>query len=81
MTDDRPVLFPILISNAYGTKGDRILVDTAELYEIMHPQKSALVIWDVQKTLVDRIFNKEGLLANTKAVIDLSRKKKYKFFY
>ena len=28
------------------------------------PEKTALVVWDVQKALVDRIFNREEFLGN-----------------
>ncbi len=45
------------------------------LAEIIDPGHSCLVIWDVQKGLVDRIFNKEEFLNNLKALVENLRKK------
>ena len=42
--------------------------------EMVEPQHSCLVVWDVQNGLVDRIFNKEELLANLKSLIEKLRK-------
>ena len=40
-----------------------------ELQEILNPNKTSLLVWDVQKMLVHNIFNTEIFLANTKEVI------------
>ena len=41
--------------------------------EIVEPQHSCLIVWDVQNGLVDRIFNKEELLTNLKNLIEKLR--------
>src|SRR5512136_766524 len=41
--------------------------------EMVEPQHSCLVVWDVQNGLVDRIFNKEEFLANLKNFIEKLR--------
>lgn len=46
-----------------------------EIRGIIDPKKSALVIWDVQKMLVNNIFNKEEFLANTNTLIMSARQK------
>src|SRR4030042_3928248 len=43
------------------------------LKDIIHPSHTALVVWDVQKLLVDRIFNQEPFLRKSKALIDTAR--------
>lgn len=45
------------------------------LAEIVAPNHSCLVVWDVQNGLVDRIFNKEEFLNNLKALVEHLRKK------
>jgi nicotinamidase-related amidase len=42
---------------------------TDELKEILDPNKTVLLVWDVQNKLVQNIFNKEPFLANLKSVI------------
>ncbi|AWR95140.1 isochorismatase family cysteine hydrolase [Acidianus brierleyi] len=42
--------------------------------EILDPQKSLLVVWDVHLALVNSIFNKDEFLKNLKIVIDSARK-------
>lgn len=39
------------------------------IHEMVEPQHSCLIVWDVQNGLVDRIFNKEEFLANLKNLI------------
>jgi len=41
--------------------------------EIVAPEHSCLVVWDVQNGLVDGIFNKEEFLANLKGLLDTLR--------
>ncbi|NPU86280.1 MAG: cysteine hydrolase [Syntrophaceae bacterium] len=43
------------------------------LREIVEPEHSCLVVWDVQNGLVDWIFNKKEFLANIKNLIDKLR--------
>jgi nicotinamidase-related amidase len=57
------------------------MLDISELFEMVNPKKSVLVVWDVQRMLVDRIFNKDEFLANTRTLIDLARKKKVQIFF
>jgi nicotinamidase-related amidase len=52
------------------TKGIAIYED---LKEIVEPGHSCLVVWDVQNGLVDRIFNKEEFLGNTKRLVESLR--------
>jgi nicotinamidase-related amidase len=41
----------------------------SELKDILDPNKTALLVWDVQNRLVENIFNTETFLANTKNTI------------
>ncbi len=43
------------------------------LQEIVNPEHTALVVWDVQNALVNRSFNKDEFLANLKALIQAAR--------
>ncbi len=43
------------------------------LQEIVDPEHTAIVIWDVQSGLVSRIFNKEEFLQNLKSLIEAAR--------
>jgi nicotinamidase-related amidase len=43
------------------------------LKDIIDPVHTALVVWDVQNMLVDRSFNQETFLKNTKRLIDKAR--------
>ncbi len=43
--------------------------------EIVNPEHSALVVWDVQNALVNSIFNKQEFLARLKALTDRARQK------
>jgi nicotinamidase-related amidase len=52
--------------------GNTIVYET--LPEIIDPAHSCLVVWDVQNGLVNRIFNKEEFLANTKKLVEGLRK-------
>ena len=42
----------------------------ANLGEIVEPNHSCLVVWDVQNGLVDRIFNKDEFMASLKNFIE-----------
>jgi nicotinamidase-related amidase len=46
-----------------------------DLKEIVEPGHSCLVVWDVQKGLVDRIFDREAFLGNLKNLLDSLRNK------
>ena len=50
-------------------KGNGIMVYES-LREIIEPDHSCLVVWDVQNGLVDRIFNKEEFTSNLKNLIE-----------
>jgi nicotinamidase-related amidase len=52
-----------------------------ELKEILNPNKTALLIWDVQNMLVNNIFNTEVFLANTKKVVESAREKGVSVFF
>ena len=47
-----------------------------ELRGILDPAKTALLVWDVQNMLVNRIFNPEQFLASTKNVLASAKAKK-----
>jgi len=49
--------------------------------EIIEPSHTALVVWDVQKMLVDSIFNKEEFMKNINFLIESARKSKISIFY
>jgi len=51
------------------------------LDEILVPDKSALVAWDVQNMLVNRIFNKQEFLQNTKQLISTARQHDIPVFF
>ncbi len=51
------------------------------LEEIVAPEHTALVVWDVQNALVNNIFNKEGFLKNLKDIIHAAREKEISIIY
>jgi len=53
-------------------KGNEIAV-YGSLKEIIKPDHSCLIVWDVQNGLVDRIFNKEEFMTNLKTLIEKLR--------
>jgi nicotinamidase-related amidase len=53
-------------------KGNEIAV-YGSLKEIVKPDHSCLIVWDVQNGLVDRIFNKEEFMTNLKNLIEKLR--------
>ncbi len=55
-------------------KRDEIIVYES-LREIVEPDHSCLVVWDVQNGLADRIFNKEEFVTNLKNLIEKLRGK------
>jgi len=44
-----------------------------EISEFLNPEKSVLVLWDIQKMLVDSIFNKDEFLKNVKLIAPAAR--------
>jgi nicotinamidase-related amidase len=52
-----------------------------ELSEILKPEHTALVIWDVQKMLVNNIYNKEDFLENLNKLINKAREKDIPVFF
>ncbi|MGC8676123.1 MAG: isochorismatase family cysteine hydrolase [Candidatus Micrarchaeia archaeon] len=53
----------------------------AELGEIVAPEHTALVVWDVQNMLVSRVFNKEEFMQNTSKLIEAARKNGVPIFF
>ena len=51
------------------------------IQEIVDPAHTALVVWDVQKMLVDFIFNKEEFINNINLLIESARRTKVPIFY
>ncbi len=56
-------------------------MDPEVLKEVGRPEKSALVVWDVQKALVDRIFNRDAFLKNVNELIVAARSKQIPVFF
>lgn len=44
------------------------------LKEIIEPNHTALLVWDVQNLLVNGIFNKKEFLKKLKSLIEIARK-------
>jgi nicotinamidase-related amidase len=51
------------------------------IQEIVDPAHTALVVWDVQKMLVDFIFNKEEFMNNINLLIESARRTNIPIFY
>jgi nicotinamidase-related amidase len=45
-----------------------------ELQEIIAPEHSALIVWDMQNRLVNRVFNRDEILNSVDALIQTARK-------
>lgn len=58
--------------------GDKIVYNTIE--EIINPSHTALVGWDVQNMLINRVFNKNDFAKNIKSVVGPSRKSNVPIF-
>ena len=52
-----------------------------EIKEILNPEHTALIVWDVQKMLVNNIYNKEEFLKNMDKLIDAARSKGIPIFF
>lgn len=52
-----------------------------EINEFLQPAKTALVLWDIQKMLVDSIFNKEEFLENVRTLHSAAREKQVPVFF
>jgi nicotinamidase-related amidase len=52
-------------------KKRKIYVDLPDIINTMH---TALLVWDVQNLLVERIFNQQKFLDNLKAIVETARK-------
>ena len=52
-----------------------------EIKEIIDPDHTALIVWDVQKMLVNSIYNKEEFLKNMNKLIDTARNKRIPIFF
>jgi nicotinamidase-related amidase len=57
------------------------LVIPESLEEIVHPDHTALVIWDCQNGLVNSIFNRDEYLVNLKTLLDTARRQKIPVIY
>jgi nicotinamidase-related amidase len=56
-------------------------MDLEILNEISKPDKTALVVWDVQNALVERIFNREEFLFKLEELIAAARNKGVPIFF
>lgn len=52
-----------------------------DLKKVITPANTALVVWDVQNMLVNRIFNKDEFVGNMNKVIDAARKASMPIFF
>ena len=59
--------------------GDKIIYDSTG--EMIDPSHTALVVWDVQNMLVNRIFNREEFTNNLNSVINLARRVNVPIFF
>ena len=57
----------------------KIIYSTVE--EIVDPAHTALVVWDVQKMLVDFIFNKDEFMNNINLLVESARRTNIPIFY
>jgi nicotinamidase-related amidase len=51
------------------------------LKDIVDPSHTVLVVWDVQNLLVERIFNREAFLKDSKSLLDKTRKSQIPVIY
>ena len=51
------------------------------LKEIIDPNHTALLVWDVQNLLVNRIFNKKEFLKDLKSLLEIARDKNVPIIY
>ncbi len=56
-------------------------MDEELIKEINRPEKTALLVWDVQNALVERIFNKEEFLTNLSRLIEAAHEKHIPVFF
>jgi len=56
-------------------------MDEEIIREISKPEKTALVVWDVQNILVERIFNSDEFLTNLNRLIEAAHKKQIAVFF
>ena len=52
-----------------------------ELKDVVRPDHTSLIVWDVQNMLVGRIFNKDEFLSNLNSLIKKAREKNIPIFY
>ncbi len=52
-----------------------------DLKEVIAPEQTALVVWDVQNMLVNRIFNKEAFMTALEKTISAARKSDIPIFF
>jgi nicotinamidase-related amidase len=53
----------------------------SDIQEIVDPDHAALVVWDVQKMLVEFIFNKQEFMYNINLLVESARSVKIPIFY
>ncbi len=51
------------------------MINIDEIAQFLQPNKTALVLWDIQKMLVDAIFNREEFLNNVRKLAAAAREK------
>ncbi len=52
-----------------------------EVAQFLQPEKTALVLWDIQKMLVDAIFNREEFLGNVHKLAAAARERQIPVFF
>ena len=52
-----------------------------ELKDVVRPDHTALIVWDVQNLLVGRIYNKDEFLSNLNSLIKKAREKGIPIFF
>ena len=58
-----------------------VLKSFTTLKDFLNPSNAALLVWDVQNMLVERIFNKEEFLKNNNHIIDAARRLNIPVFF
>ena len=53
----------------------------SDIKEILNPQHTALIIWDVQKMLVDNVYNKDEFLSKINELLAAARSKNMRVFF
>jgi len=74
------VVEPSIEKNQTKRRPRNIMDNINEISEFLQPARTALVLWDIQKMLVDNIFNKDEFLKNARTLSAAAREKNIPIF-